>query len=220
MKYFPIFLRLEGERCVVIGGGDVAERKVAALLAAGARVMVVAPQLTDELGARARRGEIAHLARFYRPGDLVAARLAFDATDDVDLHAELARDAAAAGVPLNVADRPEWCGFILPALAQRGDLIVAVSTGGGSPALAQRLRDDIAALMGPEYERALALLAGVRRHLRARALPSPERQRIVRALVASDLLERLRRPDVDAVDQLLAEHVGADVSMASLGAEP
>lgn len=219
MTYYPVFLRLEGERCVVIGGGEVAERKVDSLLAAGARVTLVAPALTPGLAERVARAEIDHVHRAYRDGDLQGARLAYAATDDEALHAELADAAAAAGVLLNVVDRPPWCSFIVPAVLRRGELMIAVSTGGGSPALAGRVRDDIDRGLGPEYERALDVLARLRAHLRARDLPSDERQRILRALVASDLLESLRRPDTAAVDRLLAAHAGDQVSLASLGAQ-
>lgn len=218
MAYYPVFLRLAGEPCVVIGGGEVAERKVESLLAAGARVTVVAPALTPGLSQRAARSEILHRPRPYRDGDLAGARLAYAATDDEAVHAELAGAAAAAGVPLNVVDRPQWCSFIVPAVLRRGDLAVAVSTGGGSPALAGRARDAIGSALGPEWERALDVLALLRQHLQAQALPSPERQRILTGLAASDLIERLRLPDRAAVDRLLAEHAGAGVSLASLGA--
>jgi precorrin-2 dehydrogenase len=218
MTYYPVFLRLGGERCVVIGGGEVAERKVDSLLAAGARVTVVAPALTPALAERLARGEITHFHRVYRDGDLDGARLAYAATDDEELHAALAAAAAAAGVMLNVVDRPQWCSFIVPAVLRRGELTIAVSTGGGSPALAGRVRDDIGHHLGPEYERALDILARLREHLQAQALPSAERQRILRELVASELLECLRRPDAVAVDRLLAAHAGAQVTLASLGA--
>lgn len=219
MTYYPVFLRLGGERCVVIGGGDVAERKVASLLEAGAKVTVVSPTLTAGLAELVASGAVAHRRRAYRDGDLAGARLAYAATGDAALHAELARAAAAAAVLLNVADRPQWCSFIVPSVLRRGDLTVAVSTGGGSPALARRAREELEAMLGPEWERALDILARLRRHLRASDLPSGERQRILRGLVASDLLARLRQPDRPAVDRLLAEHAGAGVSLASLGAE-
>jgi len=218
MAYYPVCLRVDGEPCVVVGGGRVAARKVAGLLECGARVTVVAPRLCAPLEARAAAGAIAVARRPYRRGDLTGARLAFAATDDAALHAELARDAAAANVPLNVVDHPAWCSFIVPAVLRRGALSVAVSTDGHSPALARRVRDELAAALGPEYARALELLGRLRRHLRARAVPGAERRRILTALVASDLLERLREPDAAAVDRLLAQHAGADVTLAGLGA--
>ena len=111
-------------------------------------------------------------------------------------------------MPLNVVDRPQWCSFIVPSMLRRGDLTVAVSTGGGSPALAGACARTSSAALGPEYERALDVLARLRRHLQAQALSSGERQRILTGLVASDLLDRLREPDAAAVDRLLAEHAG------------
>jgi len=219
MKYYPVFLRVADRRCVVVGGGEVAARKVESLLAAGAAVAVVSPALTAGLARRAARGEIEHVDRPYRPGDLEGALLAYAATDDEALHAGIARDAAASGVLLNVVDRPQWCQFIVPSIVSRGDLTVAVSTGGGSPALARRVRADVERALGPEYERALEVLARLRRHLQELPLSTAERQRILTGLVASDLLDHLRAPDPAAVDRLLARHVGHDVSLASLGAD-
>jgi precorrin-2 dehydrogenase/sirohydrochlorin ferrochelatase len=219
MKFYPVFMRVAGRRCVVIGGGAVAERKVASLLAAGARVTVVSPRLTTRLAAQVTQGAIEHLPRAYRQGDLASAWLAYAATNDDTLHATIAADADAAGVPLNVVDRPQWCDFIAPSVLTRGDLTVAVSTSGGSPALARRVREDLEHALGPEYARALTVLSRLRRHLQRQSLTSAERQRILTGLVASDLLEQLREPDRAAVDRLLAEHVGRDVSLASLGAD-
>jgi precorrin-2 dehydrogenase/sirohydrochlorin ferrochelatase len=219
MKYYPVFLRVAGRRCVVIGGGEVAERKVRSLLAAGGRVTVVSPVVTPGLATLAAGGEIEHAARPYRHGDLAGTLLAYAATDDEALHQSISEEAEASGVLLNVVDRPRWCRFIVPSILSRGDLTVAVSTAGGSPALARRVREDIEDTLGPEYERALDVLARLRHHLQDKRLSSAERQRILTGLVASDLLDRLREPDVTAVDQLLAEHAGGDVSLASLGAE-
>jgi precorrin-2 dehydrogenase/sirohydrochlorin ferrochelatase len=219
MKYYPVFLRVAGRRCVVIGGGPVAERKVGSLLAADARVVVISPSLSAGLAARAARADIEHVARPYRPGDLAGALLAYAATDDETLHAQIAVEAEAAGVLLNAVDRPRWCSFIAPAILRRGALTVAVSTAGGSPALARRVREEIEARLGPEYERALDVLSRLRRHLQAQPLSAAERQRILTGLVASDLLERLREPDAVAVDRLLAQYAGRDVSLAALGAE-
>jgi precorrin-2 dehydrogenase/sirohydrochlorin ferrochelatase len=203
----------------VVGGGDVAERKVRSLLAAGAEVAVISPSLTAGLGALAARAAIEHVARAYQPGDLAGALLAYAATDDEALHAAIADEAEAGGVLLNVVDRPRRCGFIVPSIMSRGDLTVAVSTAGGSPALARRVREDIEHALGPEYERALDVLARLRRHLQEQPLSSAERHRILTGLVASDLLDRLREPDRSAVDRLLAEHAGREVSLASLGAD-
>lgn len=217
--YYPVFLRIAGERCVVIGGGTVAERKVEALRAAGGAVTVIAPALTETLAGCAARGEIAHRARPYQDGDLEGAWVAIAATDDEAVQAAVAAEAAARRVPLNVVDRPEHCSFIVPALVRRGDLTVAIATDGGSPALAARVRREIERALGPEYGRALELLAQLRHHLRSRGLPSADRQRILKTLVDSELLDHLRAPDMVAVDRLLAEYVGPDVTVAALCGE-
>jgi precorrin-2 dehydrogenase / sirohydrochlorin ferrochelatase len=219
MKHYPVFVRLAGRRCVVIGGGAVAERKVVSLLAAGAEVTVVSVSLTDGLAARAAAGEIDYAARPYHCGDLAGAALAYAATNDEALHAIIARDAQAAGVLLNVVDRPQWCSFIVPSVLTRGDLTVAVSTSGGSPALARRVRHDLERTLGPEYGRAVEILARLRRHLREQPLSAAQRRRILTGLVASDFLDRLREPDPAAIDRLLAHHAGGDVSLAALGAD-
>jgi len=218
MKYYPIFLRVEGRACVVVGGGAVAERKVASLRQAGAQVTVVSPELTATLTAQAERGEIAVRPRCYQTGDLHGMFLAFAATNDELMHAAIASEAEDAGVPLNVVDRPKCCSFIVPSLMTRGDLMVAVSTSGASPALARRVRRDIEGALGPEYDRALVVLACLRRHLEGQGLSVDDRRRIFTGLVQSDLLESLTGPDWDAVDRLLAHHVGQDVSLARIGA--
>jgi precorrin-2 dehydrogenase/sirohydrochlorin ferrochelatase len=189
MVYLPVWLRIAGERCVVIGGGEVAARKVDALLAAGGVVTVVAPQVCAALEGRAAANQVQLERRTYRAGDLRGARLAFAATDDAALHEALARDAAAANVPLNVVDQPAWCSFIMPAVLRRGGLSIGVSTEGRSPALAGRVRDDIAAALGPEYERAVDLLGRLRRHLQTAPLSCADLQRILVALAASYMLD-------------------------------
>lgn len=218
MKYYPIFLRVDGRHCLVVGGGGVGTRKVESLLAAAARVSVVSPTVTDRLRALAEAGAVEWRARAYESSDVEGIFLVYAATSDDDLHERIHRDAEAAGALVNVVDRPRWCSFIVPSIAERGDLTVAVSTGGASPALARRVRLDIERLLGPEYERALALLSRLRVYLRREQRSFAERQEIFERLLSSELLETLRGDDEKAIDRLLAEHAGAGVSVASLGA--
>jgi precorrin-2 dehydrogenase/sirohydrochlorin ferrochelatase len=217
MKIYPVALRIEGRHCVVIGGGEVAARKVGSLLEAGASVTVISPTLCDALARRSAAGEVTHLARAYQSGDLASAFLAFAATDDDEVHAEIAREADERGTLLNVVDRPRWCTFFVPSIARRGDITVAVSTGGTSPALARRVREEIESFLGPQYERAALLLGRLRRHLQEREPSGGERQRILDGLVRSELIDLLQRPDTAAVDRLLSRDVGEGVSLASLG---
>ncbi|HMB84890.1 MAG TPA: bifunctional precorrin-2 dehydrogenase/sirohydrochlorin ferrochelatase, partial [Methylomirabilota bacterium] len=143
MAYYPVCLEMAGRRCLVVGAGTVAERKVNGLLGAGARVTVVSPSATERLLDWARAGRIGMTLREYAADDLAGHSIVFAATDDGLVNAEVARDARAAGVLINAADDPAHCDFILPAVLTRGDLTVAVSTGGASPALARVVRDEL-----------------------------------------------------------------------------
>ncbi len=139
-KYYPIFLNLEKKRCLVIGGGKVAERKVQNLLRAGARVTVVAPEITEKLSLLAEKGEIEYRPARYQPGTLKDYFLAVAATDDRKENQQLFREAERLGVLFNAVDQPENCNFIFPAVVRRGDLQISISTSGASPALAREIR--------------------------------------------------------------------------------
>lgn len=175
MSYYPLFLELQARPVLVIGGGAVAGQKVEALLAAGAIVTVVSPDLTAGLRALADEGRIRHIMRAYAFGDLAAYRLAFVATDDGGVNAAVAQEARARGVWINAADDPAHCDFILPAVVRRGDLVVAISTSGASPALARAIREELEAYLSPDYATLAELVGEVRRELRARGVrPGPE----------------------------------------------
>jgi siroheme synthase-like protein len=167
MALFALFVELGGRRCAVLGGGAVAERKVEALLEAGAVVTVVSPRLSHALGALAAGGRIAHVPRPYADGDLANAALAFAATDDTAVNAAAAREARARGVWLNAADDPAHCDAILPAVLRRGGITVAVSTGGASPALARAVRERLERELPAAYAPLAEIAAATRRDLRA-----------------------------------------------------
>lgn len=219
MEYYPVFLNVTARRCVVVGGGEVAARKVESLIDAGAEVTVVSPSAAGSIASLAATGRIQWVRRPYSSGDIVGAFLAYAATDDDELHAAIAADAKDAGVPLNVVDRPQWCDFIVPSIARRGDLVVAVSTSGRSPAMARRIRQDIETMLTAEYEAAIELFDRLRRHLVRRGWSFERRREIFDRLLESDVLSSLRRDDSAAVDRLLAEHTGESISTASLEAE-
>jgi precorrin-2 dehydrogenase len=144
---YPIFLDLSGRRCVVVGGGQVANRKARKLLQARAEVVVISPHVRSELESVAAEVH----RRPYVEGDLEGAHLAFAATDVREVNAAVAREAAERGVPVNVADRPSEGDFAVPSTLRRGRLQLAVSTGGASPTLARRIRDELEGLFGPEW---------------------------------------------------------------------
>ena len=167
MSAYPLVVDLSGRPCVVIGGGAVAERKVEGLLAAEAAITVVSPMLNARLRALAKAGDIRHVSRRYKSGDLVGATLAFVATGDRRVTAAVAREGRRRRVWVNAADDPEHCDFFLPSVLRRGPLLVAVTTGGTSPALARAVREAIERLVPTEYARFAETVADVRRQVRA-----------------------------------------------------
>lgn len=207
MGWYPIVIEMTDRPVLVIGGGAVAERKVEGLLAAGARVTVLAPALTARLLAWVREGRIGHVGRAYRTGDLEGYRVAFAATDDGQVNAAVAGEARERAVWLNAADDPGHSDFILPSVLRRGDLVVAVTTGGASPALARAVREELEAHLTEEYADLASLVAEVRRTVRQRPDP-PKAEAWRRAL--DDRLRRLvaegRRGEAAS---LLLERLGA-----------
>lgn len=161
---YPVNLDLVNVRCLVVGGGRVAARKITGLLDAGAHVTVVAPRIVDELRDHDR---VRWHEREYRRGEVASYRLAITATGIPEVDAQVARDARAAGVPVNAADDPANCTFTLPAIARHGDIQVTVSTNGRSPALAAWLRDRIEETLDDALLDVLDLLAEARAELQA-----------------------------------------------------
>ncbi len=190
--HYPLFADLTGRRVVVAGGGLIAQRKVAQLLRCGAQVTVVSPGITARLAAWARQGRVRHVARRCRPGDVRSVWLAIAATDDPRVNAQVSRAARRARVFANVVDRPALCSFIAPAILRRGPLTVAVSSGGASPTVAQRVRREVARVVGPEYGRLAHLLAGLRASAKRRLPTFGERKRYF-ARVAGGRVVRLVR---------------------------
>jgi siroheme synthase-like protein len=163
---YPLVLRLARRRCVVVGGGAVATRKVQSLLGSDADVTVVAPALSPEVEALAGSGRVQAVRRAFEPADLEGATLAFAATDSRDSNRAVAETARARGVLVNVADDPAACDFTVPAQVRRGDVMLAVSTGGRSPAFARYLREQLEEWLTDTRCDALELVAELRRELR------------------------------------------------------
>ncbi len=218
MGYLPIFLDVTAAPCLVVGGGATAERKALGLLDAGAAVTVVSPELTPALRARARAGKLRHVARRYERRDLDGVHLVIAATSDSELHRQIAADARAAGILINVADQPQLCSFIVPATVARGALQIAISTGGASPALAARIRRELERTFGAEYGLALDILRTARTALKASKLDPDERARRLRALAESALIDHLKCRDLGAVERGLLETLG--VGLDALGIAP
>ena len=216
MRYFPINLDVRGKPAVVVGGGAVAARKCSALLDAGAHVTVIAPRLNSSLTEMSEKGGILHVAREFAPGDLAGAFLVFAATDSPLVNRTVAEEAKARNILADIADAPELGSFTLPAVMRRGDLQIAVSTGGKSPALARLIREQLEALYGPEYGAALELLGKLREKLLTEKGNSAYNKQIF-----NDLAERLpaliRNASTAEIDNLLKKLLGPEITLAGLG---
>ncbi len=208
MTHYPVFLDLTERLVVVIGGGPTAQGKIAGVLAAGARVRVIAPTLTPELQILVSEGRVDYHARPFAVGDLVEADLVICADSDEAVNALVWHAATAAHLWVNVVDDPPHCTFIAPSIARRGDLTVAVSTGGKAPALAVRVREQIEALIGDEHAQFLALAGRLRAPLAERHPNFGDRRRIWYELVDSDVLPALKRGDEPAALRTIATITG------------
>ena len=211
MTYYPVSLDLTDRLCVVVGGGAVALRKARDLLAAGARVKVVGPAVDPELEALAAKGRIAIERAPFSPARLSGAHLAVVATDDELVNEAASRAAHEAGVLVNVADRPSLCDFHVPATLRRGDLLIAVSTAGKSPALAGRISRELAAAYGEEYAALLEIMGEVRRALQARGgSTQQERRKIFDVILDSEALALLGDGQPEEAARLARRIAGLD----------
>jgi precorrin-2 dehydrogenase/sirohydrochlorin ferrochelatase len=186
---YPVFLGLEGRRALVVGGGKVALRKAETLARAGAEVRVVAPELVAELR---QDGRFECIGEPYAARHIKGMFLAVAATDDEAVNARVAADALAAGVLVNVVDRPALCDFIVPSVVDRGRLLIAISTGGAAPSLARKTRERMEKEFGPEYALLLDALAEVRLRYKAGDLPEATRRKLFERLTEEDMVAAAR----------------------------
>lgn len=205
MAFYPIFLNLSGQRCLVIGGGAVAERKIEGLLEAEASVTVVSPDLTANLKSLVKEKKVRHFMRDYRKGDLSGYRLAFVATDDGQVNRAVYEEAQELDVFINSADDPMHCDFILPSVLRRGELQVAVASGGSSPALSRTIREELEKYFTQDYAVLSEIVAEVRRELKEDNI-SVNSEAWRRAL-AGDMRRMVREGDIEGAKRYLRERV-------------
>ena len=201
MNYYPAFLDLRTRPCLVIGGGEVAERKVLSLIAADAAVTVVSPTLTPELQRLAQSGMIAHSNKRFSETDLAGAFLVIAATNAPEVNARAAASCKQRGILVNVASPPEESSFIVPSLVARGGLQIAVSTGGAGPALAKRVRQELEQQYGPEYALFLDAFARVRERVLADVPDQQARTRIFQSIVDSEAIALFRQGRKEAAEE-------------------
>ena len=208
MKYYPVFLEISARKCLVVGGGAVGTRKAVSLVECGATVTVVSPDATEKLRSLARQGVITLKMRTYRPSDMEGMFLVFGATDDDALNRQINQDAEQLNTLCNIADRPEVCNFILPAIVQRDDLVIAISTSGKSPAFAKQLRKHLEQQFGHEYATFLNLMGGIRSLLLKEKHAPEEHKPIFNQIIESDIIDLIRTGQKEAIDNLLRDILG------------
>jgi precorrin-2 dehydrogenase/sirohydrochlorin ferrochelatase len=187
MSLFPIFLKLTGRPCIVVGGGNLAESKIDSLRAAEARVTVVAPVASARIAAMADAGELLWHRREYAAGDLAGQFLAVAASNDSAVNRAVFAEAEAAGILINAVDDPPFCDFYFPSVVRRGELQIAISTAGASPALAQRLRKEIDAQLPLDAGEWLTELGSLRREILQREPPNESRRELLHQLASRDV---------------------------------
>ncbi|PWI58725.1 precorrin-2 dehydrogenase/sirohydrochlorin ferrochelatase family protein [Sulfoacidibacillus thermotolerans] len=188
MSFYSAFLDLQGEPCLVVGGGIVALRKVRTLIEAGAKITVVSPSLHTELADLRDSQALLHVARTYHVKDLAAKRLVFAATNDASVNAQVARDAKQHGIFVNVSDDPTLCTFLVPAVIRRGEIQVAIGSSGQSPALTRALREYIEEYLPQELGELASYLANIRKEILSLDRSTKMKHESLKNLITADLL--------------------------------
>ena len=207
MRYYPIFLELKDKNCLVVGGGPVGIRKALTLEKCGARVKVISERFlqgTDGFSGTS----IVFVEKKYEKKDIAGMFLVFASTNNADLNQEIKKDASASHILCNVADAPEQSDFLVPSTVDRGDLIVAISTSGTSPAMAKKIRQDLEGFFDPAYARVLCLMGNIRKKLLSSGHGPDEHRQAFSNLVDRDILELIRKEDDITINSILHEIFG------------
>jgi len=196
-----------------VGGGDVAERKAGRLLDFGASVVVVAKTLTPGLETLKKEGRINHIDADYDKAVIDHAFLVIGATDRDDVNAKISRDGREKGILVNIVDDPDKCDFVLPSLLKQGDLLIAISTGGKSPALAKKLREEMEQIFGTEYQTLLQVLGQLREKLVVKGRSPDENRRLFEAVVHSDILQHIKDKSWNKVKKIIYDITGEKIKV-------
>jgi len=211
-RFYPILVDLQGKRALVVGGGRVAQRKIETLLEHGVSVQVVAKELTATLEELRNHEKIEFLGDGFSEAFLEGAFLVFAATDDASLNRRVSQAAQQRGLLVNAVDQPVDCNFIVPSVLSRGDLLIAVSTSGKSPAFARKVRVELERQFGEECGFFLNLMGNLRKEILRLGLSQEENKTAFEELVYSDLLEAVRRKEWNAASQIIEKVLGRPVS--------
>ncbi len=214
--FYPVNLDIKGRHCLVVGGGLVASRKAKTLLECGAIVTVVSPKFTEALKALELKSGITLIQRPYQTRDLDENFLVIGATNDEKLNRRINADAEKLNMLCNIADVPDICNFILPAIVRRGDLCIAISTTGKSPAFAKKLRKDLEKAFGDEYALFLTLLGEIRKKLLSREHAPEAHKPLFEELIHDNLLEMIKNNEKENINQVLFEVLGSGYDYETL----
>jgi len=209
MKFYPAYLDLRDRPCLVVGGGSVAERKAFSLLDAGAAVTIISPSLTPKLQALSDSGKIAHRQKQFDEPDLAAEFIVIAATSSAEVNSRIAQVCKKRNMLVNVAVPPEEGNFVVPSVVERGELLIAISTGGVSPALSKKLRQELETRYGPEYGIFLRMVAGIRRRILSEVADEQQRREIFQGITDSDVIELLRQGKTHEAESRLNQIAGS-----------
>tara|TARA_B100000035_G_scaffold173954_1_gene148415 strand:- start:456 stop:1079 length:624 start_codon:yes stop_codon:yes gene_type:complete len=201
-KFYPIYLDVKDKKCIIVGGGKVAYRKVCSLKEAGAEVVVVSPETCPEI---ANEEGLTLVKNDYDESILDGALLVIAATDNDAVNKKAALDARKRNIIVNVVDRPELCSFIVPSTINRGDLCISISTGGASPAVAKSVREELEVVFGSEYEEYLNLLTKMRSIAMSDIKDSAKRRKVLQRLAEKDILEIVKNKGVTEAEARIRE---------------
>ncbi|MDS1030695.1 bifunctional precorrin-2 dehydrogenase/sirohydrochlorin ferrochelatase [Bacillota bacterium LX-D] len=209
IKYFPVLLDLTQKKCLVIGGGEVAQRKVFSLLECDAEIVLISPTITEKLQYLVKNHKISYIPREYNPKDLGLPFIVICATGNTELNLAIAAECSKRNILVNVVDSPDSGNFIVPAAIRRGDLCISISTGGHSPALSKKIRQQLESQFGEEYIKYLDLMEEMRKTVIENIPEQKKRAEIFKKLVDSDILDLLKTGQ----DQLAKERAKQCISL-------
>ena len=208
MRYYPVNLDIQNRKCLVVGGGSVGTRKVMTLLECGAVVTVVSSDVAEELLELAEKKTIELKRRPYESSDIDGMFLVIGATDNEELNRQINKDAEHQNKLCNIADRPEACNFILPSIVNRGNLVIAISTSGKSPAFAKKMRQDLEKEFGEEYDKFLQLMGAIRKKALSEKHEPEAHKHLFEQLINRGLVDMVRNNDEERINSLLLEIFG------------
>ncbi len=217
MDFLPIFLDVKGKPCLVVGGGEVADRKVALLLKTGARVRLISPQLCDNLVSLLKDNQIEHHPRDYREGDLDDCHLVIAATNNRSVNQLVSAHAQSARIPVNVVDQPELCSYITPSIIDRSPVVAAVSTGGASPVLARLIRSRLEALIPAGYGRLAALANRFRERVKEKLSKPADRLQFWEKVLKGSVAERVFSGHMEEADAVMEQALDNYQSHTDMG---